>query len=93
MTRVKVPDTSVARVDMSLRLKVCKEKCLRNYSYLAYTSAYTDSNGGISCLKYHGDMMDTRIYTNVGQDLYIRVDAAKLGKELFSTNFFIISKP
>jgi hypothetical protein len=35
---VKVPDSSIARVDMSLSLKECEEECLRNCSYTAYTS-------------------------------------------------------
>ncbi|KAK1560568.1 hypothetical protein Q3G72_028121 [Acer saccharum] len=39
----------------------------------AYTNAYSDTNGGIGCLTYHGEMMDTRSYTNAGQDLYLRV--------------------
>ncbi|KDO75649.1 hypothetical protein CISIN_1g041312mg, partial [Citrus sinensis] len=77
---VKVPDMSVARVDMSLGLEACKHMCLRNCSCLAYTSAYaeSESNGRIGCLTYHGDMMDTRTYINAGQDLYVRVDAAEL---------------
>ncbi|KAJ4703318.1 Receptor-like kinase [Melia azedarach] len=78
VTAVKVPDTSVALADMSLGLKACEEKCLRNCSCLAYASAYADIDGGIGCLTYHGDLMDTRTYANSGQDLYLRVDAAEL---------------
>ncbi|KAJ4703316.1 Receptor-like kinase [Melia azedarach] len=75
---VKVPDTAVAHVDMSLGLKACEEKCLRNCSCLAYASAYADINGGIGCLTYYGDLVDTRTYINSGQDLYLRIDAAEL---------------
>ena len=73
MARVKVPDTSVTRVNMSLGLKECENKCLSDCTCIAYTSAYSETNGGIGCLTYHGEMMDTRSYTNAGQDLYLRV--------------------
>ncbi|KAK2644307.1 hypothetical protein Ddye_019502 [Dipteronia dyeriana] len=73
MARMKVPDTSVTRVNMSLDLKECENKCLSDCTCIAYTSAYSETNGGIGCLTYHGEMMDTRGYTNAGQDLYLRV--------------------
>ncbi|XVE89089.1 hypothetical protein DITRI_Ditri19aG0122300 [Diplodiscus trichospermus] len=76
---VKVPDTLEARVDMSLGLKRCGDKCLRNCSCVAYASAYAEINGGIGCLTWHGDLLDARAYTDAGQDLYIRVDADELG--------------
>ena len=39
LAHVKVPNTSMARVDMSLSLKVCEQKCLRTCSCMAYASA------------------------------------------------------
>jgi len=78
LPRVKVPDTSIARVDMSLSLKECKQECLRNCSCTAYTSA-DETRGGIGCLSWHGHLVDTRTFANGGQDLYVRVDAATLG--------------
>jgi hypothetical protein len=78
LARVKVPDTSVARANMSLSLKECEKECLRNCSCMAYTSANV-SMGGIGCLTWHRDLVDTRSYSNEGQDLYIRVDAVVLG--------------
>ncbi|KAK0579973.1 hypothetical protein LWI29_034349 [Acer saccharum] len=78
VARVKVPDTSVTHVDMSLDLNECEIKCLSNCSCIAYTSAYSESNSGIGCLTYHGDLMDTRTYTYAGQDLYVRVNVAEL---------------
>ncbi|XVE84915.1 hypothetical protein DITRI_Ditri17bG0049900 [Diplodiscus trichospermus] len=71
VARVKVPDTSKALVDMSLGLKHCKDK--------SYANAYSESNGGIGCLTWHGDLVDARTYAIAGQDLYIRVDADELG--------------
>ncbi|KAK2644306.1 hypothetical protein Ddye_019501 [Dipteronia dyeriana] len=78
VAHVKVPDTLITRVDMSLDLNECELKCLSNCSCIAYTRAYPESNSGIGCLTYHGDLIDTRTYTNAGQDLYVRVNAAEL---------------
>ncbi|KAE8689722.1 G-type lectin S-receptor-like serine/threonine-protein kinase [Hibiscus syriacus] len=78
--QVKVPDTSVAHVDMTIDLKQCKEKCSRNCSCMAYASAYSDIDRGIGCLAWHGDLVDARTYTHTGQDLYIRVDKDELAR-------------
>ncbi|KAB1199622.1 G-type lectin S-receptor-like serine/threonine-protein kinase RKS1 [Morella rubra] len=72
---VKTPDTSIARVDMSLSLKECEKECLTNCSCTAYTSA-DETKGGFGCLAWYGDLVDTRADSNAGQDLYVRVDAA-----------------
>ncbi|KAK2631197.1 hypothetical protein EUGRSUZ_L03256 [Eucalyptus grandis] len=78
VARVKVPDTSKARANMSLNLKECKEECLRDCSCTAYASA-SESLGGSGCLTWHGNLVDTRTFADLGQDLYIRVDAIELG--------------
>nr|POF03120.1 g-type lectin s-receptor-like serine/threonine-protein kinase rks1 [Quercus suber] len=78
LASVKVPDTSVAHVDMSLSLKECEQECLRNCSCTAYTSA-DESEEGIGCLTWHEDLVDIRTFSNEGQDLYIRVDSVVLG--------------
>jgi hypothetical protein len=82
LARVKVPDTSIARVDMSLSLEDCEQECLRNCSCMAYSSA-NETRGGIGCLSWHGDLMDIRTFANAGQDLYTRVDAVVLGILLY----------
>ena len=87
LARVKVPNTSVARANMSMSWKECEQECLRNCSCTAYTSANV-SMGGIGCLTWHGNLADTRSYTNDGQDLYLRVDADVLGSLL---SFYQIS--
>ncbi|OWM77595.1 hypothetical protein CDL15_Pgr016993 [Punica granatum] len=76
---VKLPDTSRAYVDMGLSLKECEQECLKNCSCTAYTSA-DERNGGFGCLAGYGDLLDMRTYSNIGQDLYIQVDAAILGR-------------
>ncbi|XP_023908060.2 LOW QUALITY PROTEIN: G-type lectin S-receptor-like serine/threonine-protein kinase RKS1 [Quercus suber] len=75
----EVPDTSIARADLSLSMKECEQKCLRNCSCMAYASANV-SEGGIGCLTWHGNLVDTRIFPDLGQDLYIRVDAVVLAQ-------------
>ncbi|PRQ31443.1 putative protein kinase RLK-Pelle-DLSV family [Rosa chinensis] len=75
---VKIPDSSTARVNMSMSLEMCRQKCLMDCSCTAYTSA-DDRGGGIGCMTWHGDLMDTRIFSDVGQDLYVRVDATSIG--------------
>ncbi|KAL4628640.1 hypothetical protein ACB092_05G254700 [Castanea dentata] len=79
LARVKVPDTSIAHVDMSLSLKECEQECLRNCSCTAYTSV-EESEEGIGCLTWHGDLIDIRTFSNEGQDLYIRVDSIVLAQ-------------
>ncbi|KAI9083680.1 hypothetical protein K1719_034381 [Acacia pycnantha] len=78
--RVKVPNTSKARVDKSeiMSLKGCEEKCLKDCSCVAYTNVEDVKQSG--CLTWHADMEDIRTFENVGQDLYVRVDAHELAK-------------
>ena len=84
LAHVKVPDTSVAHVDMSLSLKECEQECLRNCSCMAYTSA-DESEEGIGCLTWHSDLVDIRTFSDEGQDLYIREDSIVLGNTLSNT--------
>ncbi|XP_075648540.1 G-type lectin S-receptor-like serine/threonine-protein kinase RKS1 isoform X1 [Castanea sativa] len=79
LEQMKLPDTSIAHADMSLSMNECKQKCLRNCSCMAYASA-NESEGGIGCLTWQGNLVDTRTYPNQGQDLYIRVDAVVLAQ-------------
>ena len=57
---------------------------------MAYARA-NESEGGICCLTWQGDLVDARTYPDIGQDLYIRVDAAVLGT-LSSFIFKILEK-
>ncbi|KAK1426227.1 hypothetical protein QVD17_14896 [Tagetes erecta] len=81
LARVKVPDTSTARVNMSLGLEACKELCLRNCSCMGYASGNisVEASGG-GCITWHGDMFDTRTFSDGGQSFYIRVNATELAK-------------
>ncbi|KAI4374087.1 hypothetical protein MLD38_012125 [Melastoma candidum] len=76
---LKTPDTSIAIVDLSLSLTECEQACLNNCSCVAYASA-NDIGAGSGCLMWHGDLNDSRKFSGAGQDLYLRVDAAELGR-------------
>ncbi|KAG6735556.1 hypothetical protein POTOM_061833 [Populus tomentosa] len=80
---VKVPDPSTARVDNNLDLKACMEQCLRNCSCTAYASSVVTSKSG--CFSWYGNLLDTRVFAEGGQDLYVRVDAL----ELANVDFFL----
>ncbi|XP_062087420.1 G-type lectin S-receptor-like serine/threonine-protein kinase At1g11410 isoform X2 [Humulus lupulus] len=79
LARVKVPDTSKARVNMSMSLESCEQECLKNCTCAAYASANVNL-GGIGCLTWHGDLVDARTYPNSGQDFYLRVDSVTLAQ-------------
>ncbi|XP_021820454.1 G-type lectin S-receptor-like serine/threonine-protein kinase At1g11410 isoform X4 [Prunus avium] len=83
--RVKVPNSSAARVNLSMGLEACKAECLRNCSCMAYSNA-DERKGGIGCVTWHGDLVDTSTYSNVGQDLYVRVNATVLAQYAMKSN-------
>ncbi|KAI6703903.1 hypothetical protein NL676_013039 [Syzygium grande] len=77
--QLKLPDTSTAHVDMSMTLKECEQACLSDCNCTAYSSA-NESIGEYGCIKWHGDLVDTREFSDLGQDLYVRVDAIDLAR-------------
>ncbi|KAF3457318.1 hypothetical protein FNV43_RR01975 [Rhamnella rubrinervis] len=76
LENVKVPDTSKVVVLSGLSLEAYEKLCMRSCNCTAYASADI-SEGGSGCITWHGNLMDTRIYTGAGQDFYIRVDEQK----------------
>uniref|UniRef100_F6I1Y8 non-specific serine/threonine protein kinase n=1 Tax=Vitis vinifera TaxID=29760 RepID=F6I1Y8_VITVI len=75
----KPPDTSVARVNMNISMEACREECLKECSCSGYAAANV-SGSGSGCLSWHGDLVDTRVFPEGGQNLYVRVDAITLGR-------------
>ncbi|KAK9089537.1 hypothetical protein Scep_028619 [Stephania cephalantha] len=71
----KLPDTSNARVYMSLGIEDCEVECRKNCSCTGYASPYVDGSG---CLAWFGDLIDIAEFTVGGQDLFVRVDAIEL---------------
>lgn len=79
MARAKVPDTSTARVNMSMGLEACEDFCLRNCTCEGYAIADI-REGGRGCITWYEDMIDARTFSDGGQSLFIRVDADGLAK-------------
>ncbi|RWR88187.1 G-type lectin S-receptor-like serine/threonine-protein kinase isoform X1 [Cinnamomum micranthum f. kanehirae] len=77
LANVKLPDTSRSRVEPGLNLEACKEECLKNCNCTAYASANV-SQGDHGCLMWDGELVDLRVYSDGGQDIYVRVAASKL---------------
>ncbi|XP_058073003.1 receptor-like serine/threonine-protein kinase SD1-8 isoform X2 [Magnolia sinica] len=85
LQHAKLPDTLHARVDTRASLKECEDECLKNCSCTAYSSA--DINGGGSgCVMWGGDLIDLQVYSDGGQDVYIRVAASELGSNSIERN-------
>ncbi|KAB1206362.1 G-type lectin S-receptor-like serine/threonine-protein kinase RKS1 [Morella rubra] len=87
---VKVPDASRARVEPSLSMEACRQLCLQDCSCTAYASVDALEKGG--CMNWKGDLIDTRVYGNWGQNLYVRVDALELGLYASKSEGFLANK-
>ncbi|XP_057955833.1 G-type lectin S-receptor-like serine/threonine-protein kinase At4g27290 [Malania oleifera] len=75
---LKLPDTNHTWMNTSMNLKECKAKCLMNCSCTAY--ANTDIRGqGSGCVMWFGDLVDIRLFSVGGQEIYIRMSDSELG--------------
>ncbi|KAK9130466.1 hypothetical protein Sjap_010953 [Stephania japonica] len=75
LENMKLPDTSNARVDMSLGIKDCEIECRNNCSCTGYASADIDGSG---CMVWFGTLSDAREFPEWGQEMFVRVDAIEL---------------
>ena len=81
LTLLKTPDTTHSWLDQTIGLEECKAKCLDNCSCMAY--ANSDISGqGSGCAMWFGDLIDIRQFAAGGQDVYVRIDASELGRNL-----------
>ncbi|KAK7320063.1 hypothetical protein RJT34_04793 [Clitoria ternatea] len=76
-THIKLPDTSSSWFRKTMNLEECKMTCLRNCSCVAYANLDI-SNGGSGCLLWFNNVTDLRMFSQWGQDLYVRVPASEL---------------
>ncbi|KAL6197536.1 hypothetical protein ACLB2K_033144 [Fragaria x ananassa] len=89
--RVKYPDTSIAASSKSgMSAKECQHECLRNCSCTAYLS--TENEGLDGCFTWYDDLMDILGYTELGRDLYIRVNATVLAAYVVKSQGFLERK-
>ncbi|KAK9057008.1 hypothetical protein SSX86_024374 [Deinandra increscens subsp. villosa] len=78
-SNVKLPDTENTWYNMSMSLKDCESKCLRNCSCMAYANPDTSLEGR-GCLLWFNDLFDIRGYSvgNGGQDIFVRMASSEL---------------
>ncbi|XP_071697013.1 G-type lectin S-receptor-like serine/threonine-protein kinase At4g27290 isoform X2 [Rutidosis leptorrhynchoides] len=73
---VKVPDTRKTWFNESMNLEECKVECLRKCNCTAYTNL--DISTGRGCLIWFDDLVDIRMYSADGQDIFVRMAASEL---------------
>ncbi|RDX93745.1 G-type lectin S-receptor-like serine/threonine-protein kinase SD1-1, partial [Mucuna pruriens] len=75
---MKLPDTSSSWFDKSSSLEECKTLCLKNCSCSAYANLDMRYDGS-GCVLWFGNIVDLRVETDQGQDVYIRLASSELG--------------
>ncbi|ESW05081.1 hypothetical protein PHAVU_011G150400 [Phaseolus vulgaris] len=75
-SHMKLPDTSSSWFDTTVNLDKCRELCLKTCSCIAY--ANLDIREGSGCLHWFNTLVDLRNFSQLGQDIYIRVPASEL---------------
>ncbi|PON49890.1 S-receptor-like serine/threonine-protein kinase [Parasponia andersonii] len=76
---LKPPDAEHSWVNKTMNLGECRAKCLNNCSCMAYTNS--DIRGqGSGCVIWFGNLLDIRVFSSGGQDLYIRMPASEIAK-------------
>jgi hypothetical protein len=84
---MKLPDTSSSWYNETMNLVECQNLCMKNCSCTAYTNVDI-RNGGSGCLLWFSDLVDMRVFSQRGQDLYVRVPSSELGKFIFFLSTF-----
>ncbi|CAA6668770.1 unnamed protein product [Spirodela intermedia] len=79
VANTKLPDTSTAIVMDKLGTRECMDACLMNCSCTAYAIAEIIDGGRSGCILWSGALTDLRVYTDGGQDLFVRLARADLG--------------
>ncbi|KAK7257253.1 hypothetical protein RIF29_31096 [Crotalaria pallida] len=74
---MKLPDTSSSWFSTTTNLEECQVLCLKNCSCTAYASLDI-RNGGSGCIHWSHSLIDLRLFSQGGDDLYVRVPASEL---------------
>ncbi|XP_027353641.1 G-type lectin S-receptor-like serine/threonine-protein kinase At4g27290 isoform X2 [Abrus precatorius] len=77
LSDMKLPNTTQSWVNKSMTLEDCKAKCWENCSCTAYSNLDV-SGAGSGCVIWFGDLVDLRLFSNGGQDLYIRMATSEI---------------
>jgi hypothetical protein len=83
LSGAKLPETKTSWFNKSMNLEECKSTCLKNCSCTAYSNLDI-RDGGSGCLLWFGDLIDSRIFIENEQDIYIRMAASEQGMNLSS---------
>lgn len=88
---IKLPDARRSTYDDRKMLPAeCEAECSRNCSCTAYRQLdIREERSG--CLFYHGELVDVRTMVAGGDELYIRIASADLGKQFFFSKHFGIN--
>ncbi|XP_015943246.1 receptor-like serine/threonine-protein kinase SD1-8 isoform X7 [Arachis duranensis] len=85
LEHTKLPETSSVFMNKSMTLDECGSLCKRNCSCTAYANIDI-RNGGSGCVMWLGQLVDMRVYSTDGQDLYVRLAAADIGSTSSNKN-------
>ncbi|KAK7251677.1 hypothetical protein RIF29_35077 [Crotalaria pallida] len=77
-TNMKLPDTSSSWFSETMNFEDCRNSCLKNCSCTAYANLDI-RDGGNGCLLWFDSLVDMRLFSKGGEDLYVRVPASELG--------------
>ncbi|XP_027354532.1 receptor-like serine/threonine-protein kinase SD1-8 [Abrus precatorius] len=75
MTNVQLPDTTRVFLNNSMTLLECRNTCLNNCSCTAYANAEI-TGGGSGCVMWSDNLVDVRQFSELGQDLFVRLAAS-----------------
>ncbi|KAJ0764172.1 putative protein kinase RLK-Pelle-DLSV family [Helianthus annuus] len=81
---LKLPDTQNAMYDSHMSLHECEVACKSNCSCTAYANPNM-TEGAAGCLLWFGELIDLRVYSQNGQDLYVRLAASELLVKVLET--------
>ncbi|KAL3503320.1 hypothetical protein ACH5RR_037769, partial [Cinchona calisaya] len=71
----KLPDTHNSSYNTNTSLEECRRICLKNCSCTAYSTL--DISSGSGCLFWFGDLIDMKVISAAGQDIYIRMASSE----------------
>ncbi|KAK9041636.1 hypothetical protein V6N11_016727 [Hibiscus sabdariffa] len=74
---VKLPDSGHSWFNYSISLEECQNLCIKNCSCTAYANLDIRS-GGSGCLLWFVNHVDIRMFTEKGQEIYVRMAASDL---------------
>ncbi|KAL7185707.1 hypothetical protein ACSBR2_027630 [Camellia fascicularis] len=76
---IKMPDTRQSWYNTTMTLEECREVCLKNCSCTAYTNLDVRGSGS-GCLLWFHDLIDLRVFSDNGLDIYIKMASSDLGR-------------